>query len=163
MVRQCITVSVFILVINCLLSTRPCLSLFHLSLLCHLVVRGRWQRLTGGWQLCPCTAEHRRQPECPVAGAVAAALPSLTGRCGPLTSLAVHHVLQPGCLWLSPCWWSRQQGQSACYRGPRRGGRMGPVWQSAVKCYLFRVVLQHSSKQHKCLLEISLFHGLVIL
>lgn len=32
MVRQCITVSVFILVINCLLSTWPCLSLFHLSL-----------------------------------------------------------------------------------------------------------------------------------
>lgn len=32
MVRQCITVSVFILVINCLLSTWPCLSLCHSSL-----------------------------------------------------------------------------------------------------------------------------------
>lgn len=32
MVRRCITVSVFILVINCLLSTWPCLSLFHSSL-----------------------------------------------------------------------------------------------------------------------------------
>lgn len=41
MVRQCITVSVFILVINCLLSTRPCLSLFHLSLeLLHFCVTG---------------------------------------------------------------------------------------------------------------------------
>lgn len=65
MVRQCITVSVFILVINCLLSTWPCLSLFHSSLelssFCVTWVdcRGRWPRLTVGQQLCPAsTAEH---------------------------------------------------------------------------------------------------------
>lgn len=65
MVRQCITVSVFILVINCLLSTWPCLSLFHLSLeLPHLYVtwaddERRGLRLTVGWQLCRAsTAEH---------------------------------------------------------------------------------------------------------
>lgn len=49
--------------------------------------------------------------------------------------------------------------EPACHRRPRRGGRMGPVWLSAVKKLpvLFGGVLQHSSKQPKCLLEISLF------
>ena len=68
MVRQCITVSVFILVINCLLSTWPCLSLFHSSLeLPHFYVT--WvddeRKVTEthrGWQLCPASAtEHEER------------------------------------------------------------------------------------------------------
>ena len=68
MVRQCITVSVFILVINCLLSTWPCLSLFHSSLeLPHFYVT--WvddeRKVTEthrGWQLGPASAtEHEER------------------------------------------------------------------------------------------------------
>lgn len=114
MVRQCITVSVFILVINCLLSTWPCLSLFHSSLeLPHFYVtwvddeRNVTETPRGvpapPGQRCRARGESRSvfllvqrpQPCLLLLGDGALPCPA------PLASLAEHQLLQSGCGGLS--------------------------------------------------------------